>query len=129
MERCGSPALAELLEGRLVWDGLEAQGLGGRDLQGAVADGPQVGSAEAGEQVDVGGPAADAGQRHEVVPHRLVVEVPQPVEVEVARLDRGGQGPQVAVLLAGDPVEPQLLGRRRQQRAGFIRPVRASTLR
>ena len=114
----GPPPLAERLEAARVRYGGEPERLGHRHLERAVAHRPQVGSTEAREEVDVGRPRPDAGQRDERTAHGVVVQALEGVQIQRSVLDRHGERAQVAVLLPGDPVGPQLVGAARQHRGG-----------
>jgi hypothetical protein len=83
-------------------------------LQRDVARGPRVGASQRGEEVDLGRPGTDPGQRDERGADAGVVQRRDRVEVECPVLEGGRERAHVAVLLAAEPVRAELLVRRVQ---------------
>src|SRR6187402_819163 len=105
----GPPGLADLLElvGRRPQ--LEPFRATSALLERDVADGPGVGAAQGREEVDLGRPRPDPGQRDERRAHLGVVQGRDLVEIEHPVLERPRERAHVAVLLAAEPVGAQLL--------------------
>lgn len=89
---------------------LEAKSLRGSNLQGSISHRPQIGTAETGKEVDVGGPAPDTGNRHQRIPDFVVGLVRKGIEIERTIDNRLCQDPQVSILLPGDAVETEFFG-------------------
>jgi len=98
----GLPGLGELAEGGWFGAGVQAFDVGGGGLQGEVAGGEDVQTAEGEEEVDFGGPDAEAADRRDGLDGLLVWQIGQDVRGECAVLEGGGDRAGVTDFGAGE---------------------------
>jgi len=98
----GLPGLGEHAEDGWFGAGVQAFDVGGGGLQSEVAGGEHVQTAEGEEEVDFGGPDAEAADRRDRIDGLLVRQGGQDVRGECAFLEGGGDRAGVADFGAGE---------------------------
>lgn len=118
------PTISDRLEIEWVGNARQRQRLCHCDLQGTIADGPYVRPAETGEQIDIGGPAANPAQSNQLAPNFVVLLAREIVDRQTTIDDCLGKVAQVTVLLTRDTVGAQVLygGGEKSFRLNFSKP-------
>src|SRR6188768_3183499 len=104
-----TPGLADFQDPRRGRHLLEAVLDLDRFADAEVAAGEDVGALQVEEQEHLGGPAAEAADGDDLLDHLLVIQLLEPVELELAAEDVAGEVADVFGLAAGEAAAAQVL--------------------
>src|SRR5712692_7535309 len=98
----GFPRCADRFEFLRSWTFAKALHFLDGGCEREIAGGPDVGTAEGGEEINVCGPAADALESDEHFARSVIVEIVEVAKVEVAAGERFGEKSRVKSFLAAE---------------------------
>jgi len=110
----GPPLFADVHERRRIRTRTETLYIVDRGLKGDIADGPDVGTHQGHEQINVGGPEPDPLYLHQLRAHVIFIHPPQPVHAQRPVQHAFRQMADISGLLAADSGGAELVVAKRQ---------------